>query len=527
MPKTESEYKRAVVIKRTILGYDLNSDQNIWANYLIPSVVGCLLFILLTAADIGVAYAHFREGNPIWASLTLFFLYLPVLGCYIWCITSLELWPQVEGMGFENINWFLLKTLQHLFFPIWGAWRYAEKIFWSIEALMNKDEEAREDALENATAPRIIEFYFFLQAFLQSLPQILLQVHILVKYTLDMELETVQVQTLSVFMNLINVSIITALYQRFKTQKIGGKDYPWYKSEKYDGIDSSIDAVDSIAPRSRAAVPRKRRRRTTGIIYATRENVKRLKLEYESRNNTPVPVYSRSLSERRPSSDIYMLPTGIVGEDEVDGVPLNRETSVLDGPPRRIYKLAGIDETDLPRSLREIKGLPEDDIVGKLISFFWWFCFFIARILALVSFAYFYPRDVVWLLTVHFVICEAFLIYDVKTYVVKENKAVFYIFIGLIYIFCIIEFMKQFKKAKFIYYGFFALVFAENFITCLIWWFSNLESEEIQSDWWFRFIFLSVIICTLFSLSSMIFYLMINKPKKVVVDEEVVEGNPI
>lgn len=61
---------------------------------------------------------------------------------------------------------------------------------WSLEALMNQDEDLREEALENVTAPRTIEFYFFLQAFVQSLPQILLQVHILMKNALDFELET-------------------------------------------------------------------------------------------------------------------------------------------------------------------------------------------------------------------------------------------------------------------------------------------------------------------------------------------------
>lgn len=199
----------------------------------------------------------------------------------------------------------------------------------------------------------------------------------------------------------------------------------------------------------------------------------------------------------------------------------------MDGPPRIILHGTGIDETDSPRRLRDVKGLPEDDIVGKLVACLWWFCFLIARILAISSFAYFYPRDVLWLIAVHFIICEAFLIYDVQTYVVRRTKALFYIFIGIIYIFCIIEFMKKFKKAKFIYYGFFVLVFAENFITSMIWWFSNLETDEIQNDWWFKFIFYAILGCTLLSLSSMFFYLCINKPEKVVVDQEEVEGNTI
>lgn len=125
---------------------------------------------------------------------------------------------------------------------------------------------------------------------------------------------------MSIFTNLIKVSIVITIYQSFKSQKVGGKDYPWFKSEKYD-IDPSIDVVDSVAIRSRTAVPQKRRRqrRRTGIIYATKENAKRLKREYESLNNTPIPppAYLRTLSQRRPSSDLYMLPSGIVGEDEV------------------------------------------------------------------------------------------------------------------------------------------------------------------------------------------------------------------
>lgn len=208
-------------------------------------------------------------------------------------------------------------------------------------------------------------------------------------------------------------------------------------------------------------------------------------------------------------------------------MPLNRETSIVDGPPRQVFKGTSSDEVDAPRMIREIKSLPEDDIVGKLIACLWWFCFLIARILAIASFAYFYPRDIIWLLTIHFIICVAFLIYDAQTYVVRQQKVVFYIFIGFVYIFCIIEFMKKFKKANMIYYGFFVLVSVENIITCFVWWLSNLESEEIQSDWWFRFIFMSVLCCTIFSFSSMIFYLIINQPKKVVVDEEVVKVNSI
>lgn len=124
---------------------------------------------------------------------------------------------------------------------------------------------------------------------------------------------SVQAQTMSIIMNLLKVSIVTTLYQRFKTQKIGGKDYPWYKAEKLE-YGKSEDVVDAVATRSTFKPPRRRR---TGIIYATRENAARLKREYESLNNTPVPtaVYSRGML-RRTSSDLYLIPSGI-DQDEV------------------------------------------------------------------------------------------------------------------------------------------------------------------------------------------------------------------
>lgn len=68
--------------------------------------------------------------------------------------------------------------------------RYAEKIFWSIEAVLAETDEKRRENLQFATAPRTIEFYFFLQAFLQGIPQIMLQVHILMRFTNLLELQT-------------------------------------------------------------------------------------------------------------------------------------------------------------------------------------------------------------------------------------------------------------------------------------------------------------------------------------------------
>lgn len=264
-------------------------------------------------------------------------------------------------------------------------------------------------------------------------------------------------------LNLTKLSITTTLYQRFKSQKIAGKQYPWLKPYKLP-YDSTIDS--------------------------TRQH--------------PQPTPSRLLV-RRSSSDLYLQP-----------VDVNRETSIVDGPPRRVYR--AVDETDLFRipKVMEIKGLPDDDMAGKVIAFCWWFCFLLARMLAISAFAYFYPTDVIWLLASHFVLVVALLLYDVRSDEVRRSKAIFFIFIGLVYLFCLIEFKIKFKKTKFIYNGFFALVFTENIVMSLVWWCANLET--VENDWWFRYIMYLIAICTALSLISMLFYLKVNKPEKVVVE---------
>lgn len=152
-------------------------------------------------------------------------------------------------------------------------------------------------------------------------------------------------------------------------------------------------------------------------------------------------------------------------------------------------------------------------MAGKLIAFAWWFTFLLGRILAISIFAYFYMKACVWSIAGHIVVVLAILVYDVKTDNIKRDKAIFFLFIGLVYVFCIIEFKIRFKKAYFIYYGFFVLVFMENVAMCLIWF--NLQIDYLENDYWFRYVFFVTIACGLLSFSAMVFYLTVTKPKSV------------
>lgn len=459
------------IVRLTVLGYELNSKQNACFNYLLPAIFWCSMYILHFASDLVLAHRHHIEEDPIWASLTLFFMYLPVIGCFVLTVSSIEMWPDYDECTLSNVKWLSVKILQHLFFPIWTMWRYAEKIFWAIEGYRAPTEDDRQECLRKSSAPRSIEFYFFLKGFLHTIPQILLQLHILMRNVKLLDQQTIDMQVASMVFNLATMAATTVQYQRFKSQKMGGKNYPWYKPYKYhDNVDAAL-----LLP-------------ATGIIYCTKENYQKIANDIEERRIKEIE--ENAGDDESISSSVYYLEPHV-------------------------------DEVDFPKAIRQIYALPEDDLAGKVLAFFWWFCFLLARFLAISTFAYFFPKDIIWLLSSHFILCVSFLLYDARAYLVRRTKAVFFIFVGLIYLFCIIEFKKQFTRVRFIYNGYFTLVFSENFIMCLIWWFSRMDDTGLVNDWWFRYIFYMTLLCTFLSLSSMIVY-KLTRQSKVVVGQETI-----
>lgn len=122
------------IVRLTVLGYELNSKQNACFNYLLPAIFWCSMYILHFASDLVLAHRHHIEEDPIWASLTLFFMYLPVIGCFVLTVSSIEMWPDYDECTLSNVKWLSVKILQHLFFPIWTMWRL---VFWINKKVIN------------------------------------------------------------------------------------------------------------------------------------------------------------------------------------------------------------------------------------------------------------------------------------------------------------------------------------------------------------------------------------------------------
>ncbi|GLV38808.1 uncharacterized protein CBL_05807 [Carabus blaptoides fortunei] len=275
------------------------------------------------------------------------------------------------------------------------------------------------------------------------------------------------------------MAMTTMSYQRFKSQKIAGRQYPWIKRQEQ--TKETCRRIDSMP----------------AVINQTLEPAIKRVSECETENSEPEA--DRHVNSSRRSSGLS------VTSSEYE----RRRTEPADEP-----------DFFIPKRILSIRGLTQDDAAGKLVAFFWWLCFILPRMLALSAFAYFYPKDIWYICGAHYVITLAFLLYDAHTSDIPYYRALFILFTAYVYMFCLIEFKIKFKKVKLIYNGYFILVYLENFIMTFVWYYGT----EFYNDWWYKYVFYVLIGSTILSIMTMSFYMAILKPKKVTVAKQLVES---
>uniref|UniRef100_A0A6E8V4Y0 XK-related protein n=1 Tax=Anopheles coluzzii TaxID=1518534 RepID=A0A6E8V4Y0_ANOCL len=253
-------------VPRSVLGYPVKTRTQIVATFLVPVIFELMLYIVLTTADILITVEHFRNGAPTWAWFTLTLIWLPAVVCFCSIVSTPERWP--ERIGFdERTGRFLFNQVAILvFFPLAALYRFSRRIFWSVEALFHdKGSYGRAQAVAKITETSPCELYHFLQAFLQAAPQMMLQLYILLRDGTFRNYDTVTVQVISVVCSFLTMATIITGYQRFESQKIVGRCYPWSTAEqatqrrkqllRSTSMAVSALATPSIAPEADPIVP--------------------------------------------------------------------------------------------------------------------------------------------------------------------------------------------------------------------------------------------------------------------------------
>ncbi|XP_058811400.1 uncharacterized protein LOC131676301 [Topomyia yanbarensis] len=248
-------------VPKCVLGYQVKTRTQIVLNFLIPVVFELLVYTVVMTADVLVTIEHFRNGHQSWAWLTLSFMWLPAIACFSATLSSPSQWPEVVGCDEQTGRFVMKNLLVLLLFPVAAIYRFNRRIFWSIEALFHeRTSYGRVQSVWKIRETSPFELYHFLQAFLHSAPQMFLQLYILLRGNTFRNYDTVTAQIVSVVFSFLTMTAIITSYQRFESQKIVGRCYPWsseaqVKARKRQFLRTTSTAESLLANNISSAVP--------------------------------------------------------------------------------------------------------------------------------------------------------------------------------------------------------------------------------------------------------------------------------
>ncbi|XP_055586477.1 uncharacterized protein LOC129739102 [Uranotaenia lowii] len=299
-------------VPKCVLGYQVKTRTQIVFSFLIPVILELMVYTVVMTADVLVVIEHFWNGNTHWAWATVSFMWIPAIASFASILSSPSQWPEQIGCDAQTWHFVGKYILVLLLFPLAAIYRFNRRIFWSIEALFHdRSSYGRVQAVAKIRETSPFELYHFLQAFLHAAPQMFLQLYILLREDIFRNFDTVTAQVVSVVFSFITIAGIITSYQRFESQKIVGRSYPWsseeqVKARKHQFTRNTSKAenvkernVSSINPTNDPIVPNIMRnfyskygdssRSSTSDTYRKTLNVEKANFDTTSTKNHPDP----------------------------------------------------------------------------------------------------------------------------------------------------------------------------------------------------------------------------------------------
>ncbi|XP_073988436.1 uncharacterized protein isoform X2 [Rhodnius prolixus] len=177
-----------------------------------------------------------------------------------------------------------------------------------------------------------------------------------------------------------------------------------------------------------------------------------------------------------------------------------KEETVDSAPEFLMLNQTGL---EIPRRKKWTKIMEEDDPLGKIVLFLFWFLFLLGRTLSLALAAIFCIWAVLGVCIAHYLCC---LLYILPTPDCKTN-ILYKILISFLYIFCLIEVGIQFRKSHLFYILFFTFSFMENLALTILW--------AIWADWdgwWYHYALYLLGIAQILALTFLFFYFKYFQP---------------
>ncbi|XP_014204092.1 uncharacterized protein LOC106636260 [Copidosoma floridanum] len=504
----------------------LKSREQVYLVFLVPTIISCLVYVLHFAADLVVALQHYRENNPAWACITVGFMYAPAVAYFVLTISRPDWWMTDDDKLHKGaFLWCLMQIAKLVAFPFFALYRFAGLIVLSVDALQLKGEE-RKKTLDIAAAPAAIELYFFLQAWFQAAPQAFFQMHLLLRErNTPRSAQSEVIHGLCILVSICVIAIKTTSFQRYESQRVAGRKVPWAMwLKKY-----RLQELQSLE---------KKQLLSSSVTTPQKESAEPILQEEISNQDNPNYTYTiqrqNSVTPPLPPKNVKIIPppAPLRGITSITPLPIPdmpappRPDSMVDSkditfvrveePWKEnliMYQTLG-DKTEVTfEKINSIKrknyskGLDEDDPVGSFLSFLWWFLFILARILSVAIFFEFYPLYAVGVIGAHYIFMITYLFYYSKYFDVTS----FFInlWLGLVYIFSLIEYRVKFTKADKLVAFYHVFVILQNTLMTICWY---LYSEF--EGFWYSYSFNLIFICMSLCLFSMIVYTFLLKPEK-------------
>ncbi|XP_034943341.1 uncharacterized protein [Chelonus insularis] len=505
----------------------LNSTEQIYLVFLIPAVLSCCVYMLHFAADLVVAVQHFREENPIWGSCTIVFMYAPAIAYFILTVSRPDWWMTEDQKVSKGIFvWLTFQLCQLIAFPLFALYRFAGQIVVIVDSILLSGEE-RNKTLSIAAAPAAIELYFFLQAWFQAAPQAIFQIHLLFRErTTERTYQSVVIHVLCILISIVVLAIQTTSFQRFESQRINGRKLPWamwlkkyrvqelgnleenkpLKSENHQNCQDSEVKVITSNTEDQSSPP------------AQQVELGRITLERQISSTPPLPP---------KNAQMLPPPTPLRGITSVTPLPVPempappRPDSIIKDSPENEAETSGKstenivnedakespnrwNKLKLPKRIYSIKAVDEDDPIGKVVSFIWWFFFILARVFAIALFYEFYPIWSIGILGIHYILMLSYLFYYAKDF--NITTFIVNLWLGLVYIISLIEYRVKFRYAeKWILFYYLFVILQNTVIT--VTWFTLNDWDSFWYSYMFYAIFISMGLCIL---STTVYYVLLK-----------------
>lgn len=343
---------------------------------------------------------------------------------------------------------------------------------------------------------------------------------------------------LCILMSIVVLAVETASFQRFESQRVNGRKLPWamwlkkYREDELGNLDEK-KPLQSLAGEAASGV-----RSSVAPLIDPEESRASEEENRSAERSVPIPPrvnLERQISTTPPlppkNARAKPPPTPIRGITTVASLPVPE----MPAPPRpdsivtepiapevadpQTGRTVNIVESSSPvsknnwRSLKlpkrtySVKGLDEDDPVGRFVAFVWWFFFILARVFSIAIFYEFYPYWVLGVVGFHYAVMLVYLFYYAKYY----DATTFFLnlWLGLVYVFSVIEYRIKFKHADACLFGYYAFVIFQNTMMTVTWY--------VYAEWtgfWYTYMFFAIFASMGLCVISASVYNVLLKPGK-------------